>query len=136
MQRSRPLVVSFLAAGLSLFCTHRAFTQYSDWMNYWPTVPAFAIVVEQDSIWVGTSMGVVKLNKVSGQRTFYNTTNSGLPGNSVTSMALEGNGRKWIGTSTGGVVSFDGVNWTVFDSSNSALPENNITAVAVEGNGT
>ena len=51
------------------------------------------------------------------------TSNSGLPDNYVSSIAIDGSGNKWIGT-WGGLVKFDDTNWTVYNTSNSGLPDN------------
>ena len=42
-----------------------------------------SVVVEGDNIWAGTNGGLVKLNKTTGESTFYNKANSGLPDNRV-----------------------------------------------------
>jgi len=62
----------------------------------------------------------------------YNTSNSGLPDNSVGSIAIDGSGNKWIDTREG-LVKFDGSNWTVYNSTNSGLPDNYIRALAIDG---
>ncbi|MDD2889485.1 MAG: T9SS type A sorting domain-containing protein [bacterium] len=62
----------------------------------------------------------------------YNTSNSGLPNNSIYSLAIEGN-VKWIGTYYGGLAKFDDTTWTVYYTSNSGLPYDVITALAIEG---
>ena len=49
----------------------------------------------------------------------YNTSNSGLPSDTVNAIAIDGNGNKWIGTYDRGLAKFDGTNWTVYDTSNS-----------------
>lgn len=45
---------------------------------------------------------MVKLNKLTGEPTFFNKSNSGLPGG-VSSIAIDGSGNKWIGTIYGGL---------------------------------
>ncbi|MDD2891036.1 MAG: hypothetical protein PHE49_10435, partial [bacterium] len=63
----------------------------------------------------------------------YNTSNSGISNNNISAIIVEGTtGAKWIGTNDGGVVKFDGTNWTVFNESNSGLPDNHIQALAIE----
>ncbi len=62
----------------------------------------------------------------------YNTSNSGLPDNSVGLIAIDGSGNKWIDTREG-LVKFDGSNWTVYNSTNSGLPDNYIRALAIDG---
>lgn len=63
--------------------------------------------------------------------------NSGLPTYSVTELAVDTLGRKWIGTGgfgEGGLAVYDDVNWTVYDTSNAFIwsYDNFITALAVD----
>ena len=63
----------------------------------------------------------------------YNSENSGLPNNSVTSIAIDAQGNKWFGMSSGEVVKFDNVNWTVYDSAKTGIPGNyRISAIAID----
>jgi ligand-binding sensor domain-containing protein len=64
--------------------------------------------------------------------TVYNTSNSGLPKNWISSIAIDGKGDKWIGTDGGGLVKFDGVRWTVYNTYNSKLPSNHVRAIAID----
>ena len=66
--------------------------------------------------------------------TVYNTSNSGLPDNHVSSLAIDGSGNKWIGT-WDGLAKFDGTNWTVYNTSNSGLPDNWVSSLAIDGSG-
>ena len=99
-------------------------SQNPEWINYTNGQIVNSIVNEGDYIWVGTTGGLVKLNKETGESTFYNNSNSGLPGNYVLSLAIDGSGNMWIGTWKGGLAKFDGTNWTVYNTSNSSLPNN------------
>jgi sugar lactone lactonase YvrE len=73
--------------------------------------------------------------------TVYNTTNSGLPYNGVTGLAINSRGTVWIGTGKwnawagGGLAMFNGQNWTVYNTSNSGLPNNDHTGLAVDEQG-
>jgi ligand-binding sensor domain-containing protein len=69
-----------------------------------------------------------------GNWTVYNTSNSGLPSNSVFSIAIDENSNKWIGTYLGGMAKYDGSNWTVYDTSNSDLPDNHVSCIAIDDN--
>ena len=62
----------------------------------------------------------------------YNTSNSGIPSNWVSSIAIDGDGNEWIGTGWNGFAKFDGTNWTVYDTSNSPLPGNSVFAIALD----
>jgi Predicted periplasmic ligand-binding sensor domain len=68
--------------------------------------------------------------------TAYNIVNSGLPNNEVTSIAIDGGGNKWVGTSDNGLTKFDGSKWTVYNNTNSGLPDNNIQSIAIDSGGT
>ena len=52
----------------------------------------------------------------------YNTSNSGLPNNSICSISIDSVGNKWIGTFGGGLIKFDNTIWTVYNTSNAGLP--------------
>jgi hypothetical protein len=79
--------------------------------------------VDDNSMWVGTNLGLCYFNGTSW--TVYNTNNSGLPMNNVSSIKIDALNNKWIGTLGGGVAKFDDTNWTVYDSQNSGLPASN-----------
>jgi ligand-binding sensor domain-containing protein len=84
--------------------------------------------------WIATMHG--GLAKFDGTNwTIYNSSNSGLPNNSVLSIAIDGDGNKWIGTYEGGFVKFDGTNWITYNISNSGLPDNTVVSIAIDGNG-
>jgi hypothetical protein len=76
--------------------------------------------------------GLLKFDGVNW--TVYNTSNSGLPSNDVSAIAIDGQGNKWIGTGWG-LAKFDGVNWTVYKTSNSGLPGDWVWAIAIDGQG-
>ena len=85
-------------------------------------------------LWVATSGGVVKYDKVTTQTTFYNQGNSGLPRNQITAFDVEANGNLWLVTQAG-LSLFDGIQWTLYDTTNSSLPDQNIVDVAIDQNG-
>ncbi|HEX5003579.1 MAG TPA: two-component regulator propeller domain-containing protein [Bacteroidia bacterium] len=60
--------------------------------------------------------------------------NSGLPENSVRSIAIDGFGRKWVGTDYGLAV-FNDTTWTVYQTSNSGLPDNTVRSVVIDKSG-
>jgi ligand-binding sensor domain-containing protein len=90
-----------------------------------------ALVKEGNLIWVGTTGGLVAIDKVSGATTFYNKCNSGLPDNNIHCIAIDAMGNKWIGTELG-LAKFDGSNWRVFNTSNSQIPGDYICSIAID----
>jgi ligand-binding sensor domain-containing protein len=61
----------------------------------------------------------------------YNTGNSQLPSDRVTSIVIDKKNKIWIGT-TNGLVSIDGKNWNLYNTSNSNLIDNFITAIEID----
>ncbi|MBI5206727.1 MAG: choice-of-anchor D domain-containing protein [Candidatus Firestonebacteria bacterium] len=81
--------------------------------------------------------------------TFYNKDNSGLTTNWITSIAIDKDDNLWLGNlpqpkisyggqvtySGGGLVKFNGTDFTIYDTSNSLLPGNFIVYIKIDNNG-
>ncbi|MGE5351385.1 MAG: two-component regulator propeller domain-containing protein [Syntrophothermus sp.] len=68
----------------------------------------------------------------STQWIFFNGANSRLPNNSITSIAIDHQEIKWIGTDGYGLARFDGLNWTTYNSKNSGLTNDLVRVVYVD----
>ena len=80
-----------------------------------------------------TPHGLLKYNGIT--TTYYSTSNSNLPSNLITDLALnKATNDLWM-TTDAGLAKFDGTFWTVYSTSNSPLPTNNLNSVAVDTNG-
>jgi len=75
----------------------------------------YAFVYEQNPEWI-----------------VYDTTNSGLPNNWVSSLCIDPNGNRWIGSAGSGLGYFHDATWTLYNSSNSGLPADAITTIYVD----
>lgn len=65
--------------------------------------------------------------------TTYTSSNSQLPGNSVTDLSIDANGHLWIADMEGGLIEFDRESsWTIYNSENSVLPSDNVELVTVD----
>jgi sugar lactone lactonase YvrE len=125
---------AFLVLSIYLFSFSVLYAQNPEWINYTSVSNAISTVIEGDNVWIGTNGGLVKFNKTTGERTFFNKNNSGLPSNYVTSLAIDSSGNKWIGT-YGGLAKFDGTTWTVYTQSNSGLPSDTVNSIAIDNSG-
>ncbi len=104
-----------------------------------------SIVIDaQDNKWIGTydwgrnddnddGGGLVKFDNTNW--TIYDSSNTGFPNNSISEIAIDKVGNKWVGIHNGGVAKFDGTNWTIYNSINSDLPDNDISAIAIDALG-
>ncbi|MEN3039757.1 MAG: two-component regulator propeller domain-containing protein [Candidatus Kryptonium sp.] len=78
-----------------------SFSQNPEWVNFTYGNDVYAVALEGNYVWVGTVGGLVRFDRTTGAMTFYNKANSGLPDNYVFSIAIDGQGNKWIGTRRG-----------------------------------
>lgn len=92
-----------------------ALAQNPMWVNYTDSKIITSIQREGDNIWVGTTGGWMKLNKKTSNVILFNKSNSGLPDNWVTAVAIDNSGNKWIGTYYGGLAKYDGSSWIVYN---------------------
>lgn len=109
--------------------------QFPLWKNYTNGIEVQAIAAEGNFIWVGTSGGLVRIDKVTGSAIIYTKENSGIPCVNVRAIVIDSIGNKWIGTWYGGLAKFDGSTWTVFNTSNSPITCNDITDLCISRNG-
>lgn len=110
------------------------------------TLNCFSLAVDPSgNKWIGTGggpngslegifpgNGLLKYN--NGMWTIYNTSNSGLPNNTIRALAVDSTGLIWVGT-YGGLAKFDGTSWVVYKRSNSNIPSDTITSLSIDMNG-
>jgi ligand-binding sensor domain-containing protein len=93
------------------------------------------ILNDGDYLWVATDGGLVKMNKNTEEKNFYNRANACLPDNHLRSLAKDKDGNIWVTTQYYGVGRFDGTDCIVYKESNSELPtSHNCTSVAIDNN--
>ncbi len=104
------------------------------WQQFTSGDNILALAEQGESIWAGGKGGLAKINRTDGTNIFFTNDNSGLPHNRINAISIDVNGIKWIGTK-GGLVKFDGTNWTTFDTQNSGLPANDVQSIAITSDG-
>ncbi len=68
--------------------------------------------------------------------TNYTSSNSILPSDDVTSVAVENDGTVWLATRYDGIVRFDQEDgWTLYNNSNATLPSNSFNTVVIDNDG-
>ena len=81
--------------------------------------------------WVAFSaIGLAKYDGTSW--IVYDSLNSGLPTNNITSLDFVANGNIWIGTNMGAVF-YDGIIWQFYNSGNTGVPLQFVNSVTVDG---
>ncbi|MBN1356697.1 hypothetical protein JXA40_10595 [bacterium] len=85
-------------------------------------------------LWSMTSGGLVKWDWRTGQHEKY-TTNDFLSDNWCLSGVIDKKGVLWCGTMAGGIMMFDGFDWTSIKSEKDKIPYNEISAMSVDPDG-
>lgn len=116
---------------ISYLCVEKIPAQTNaEWTNFIGSKGLNDIDFEKGYAWVSIhGGGVVRINVQSKEITYFNTINTGLPENLVTSLAIDRHGHKWFGTYWRGLVKFDGLDWTVYDEKNADLPSSCIMKI-------
>lgn len=84
----------------------------------------------QGTKWVGTwDKGLIRFDGMNS--TEYDPSNCAMTSYIVQSMAVDKQGKMWIGTDNG-LVEWDGSTWTAYGTSNSALTNADINALAID----
>lgn len=90
------------------------FTNFKD-KEWYPARVTFAIIQDhKKNMWFGTMNGLLKYD---GKKTYYYTTQDGLPHNDIKCLFEDSDGTIWIGTS-GGVSHFDGKRFANYSTKN------------------
>lgn len=119
---------------LMILSASEAYPQNTSWVNITTFGTPQSIAYAGNYLWIGTTNGLRRFNKTTGETAYYNVTNSGLPDNGVLSVAVDKSSNVWAGTQYG-VSEYDGTHWTTYTTMNSNLPWNYVSAIVADGSG-
>ena len=105
----------------SILLAHLSFAQPSEWINYTNGNRILKLLNDSAYLWVGTTGGLVQLNKNNDEMVFFNKGNSGLSGNLIRSLAKDDSGNLWVGAMA--LSKYDGINWQTYTTANSGIPK-------------
>lgn len=126
------LLVTFtwLAAGSPA----RADSPAGQWRTYPTDDLVTALAAHGDTLWVGTSNGAIRFNRLDGNSTRY-TTADGLVAPAISSIAVDRNGVVLFGAWGGNVSKFDGQSWTPFYFVEGGQDNVNVSGIAIDSLG-
>ncbi len=91
-------------------------------------------VDESGNLWAGTGRnGIVRIN-ASGATVFSKQTTSGIPNDTINSIAVDHCGNVWVATENGAAM-FDGTTWYKFIAGTGQLENNFVYTIEVDGAG-
>ena len=87
-----------------------------------------------DLLWIGTDGGLLSYNVATGSIGIFNTLNSVLPTNNITSLVTTADNHLWIGTDGGGLIEYTGNSFIIYNRENSSLLSNRIKKIQTDEN--
>lgn len=118
---------------LLLFFCFQSPAQLTNWVDLTNIVNGHCLVEEGDDIWIGGGNALIKYNKLSGNKIFYDKTNTPFaPNGDVNRIIIDSDGVKWIATNGNGLIRYDGMTWQKFSTSNSGLLSNFISKLVCD----
>jgi len=97
-------------------CCHLLCAQY-EWVNHTGPNLVYQIAIEDNYAWLADRGVLLKVDLETGLQTKYLPDNSALASFGARSIAIDSSGVKWIGTSYGGLYSYDDKVWTHIETS-------------------
>ncbi|MBA4406416.1 hypothetical protein C0389_03995 [bacterium] len=113
--------------------TSRSLTLFDgiSWQSFNDKLPSsFVTAIEEDvngNIWIATLSGLVKYDNNSFKT--FTSQNSGVPLENLSSLSSSKTGEIWVGSSTSGVLRFNGSSWTRFVTSGMDLETRNVSDI-------
>ena len=99
---------------------------HASWLNYSYSQRVTDIDVKGNDVWISTQGGLVKYNKKSSEKTYYNRANSNLPDNNLLGLFCCSNGDVWLSSKHYGIGKLSTNQCTIYNQSNSDLPSNQL----------
>lgn len=123
-----------------VFWTCISYSQKSNpqWMYLAQYENITALVEDSMNIWVGTTTGLIRIDKASQQKTAYNMVNSDIPMNEIGVLFVDHQQNLWVANHEKKLVKFDGQNWMELNFSDTATNnpyEDNIVSITEDLNG-
>ena len=116
----KKLFVIFLMLG---FNSSYLFSQpFPSWLNYSFSQRVSDISLTDNFVWVSTQGGLVKYNKTTGEKTYFNRANANLPDNNLLSLFCNTDDDFWVGGINYGIGNFCEKQCRIYNQANSGLP--------------
>ena len=107
--------ILFLLLSVLMLNNFAAYSQFDGWQNFTQTTPITSWADYGQEIIIGTSGGIVRINKNTSLKTVMTKANTKLFSIDITSMLVDKNEQLWLGTTQG--FSREGVDTAIFQAS-------------------
>jgi len=115
-----------------LLSSSSLFAQFPDWECFYEATRINTIAQEEENVWAGSLVGIIKINKNTGEVTHFNKQNCPIPDDHILKIIIDNGGKKWIATLHGYLYNYDDNEWTIYEVGSSLLNGNYIHDMAVD----
>jgi len=105
--------------------------QNAEWVYFSGGTNVKSFAEEENYIWIASNTGVVKMDKTTGNKIYYNKTTCPIIDNYVNKIIIDNNGNFWLSTNRG-LLKYDRNNWELYNKSNSLIPSDYIKYFAID----
>jgi ligand-binding sensor domain-containing protein len=110
----------FLFLFIFILSSTSLFSQQEYWYHLYKGDQVTKTIETENDFWIGTTIGLVRVNKLTDEQEIFNKSTSDLPNYHILNLIADQEGNIWIRTFLS-ISKYDGVSWTHFTSSNSIL---------------
>ncbi len=111
-----------------------AYGQSPEWIGMYETSYSTSMTEDEEFIWAGSFVGITRINKISGEITYFNKANAPLPDGYICTVESDGMNNTWFGTLNGYIYRYHENTWTILDTSGTLLTGGTIKDIAVDSN--
>ena len=97
------------------FCT---FAQLKNWNSHTSHEMVVCMLNNENNLWIGTNGGLVRLNKQTGGKQFFNRSN-GLPATAINALAMNDDGELWVSSENCIISKYNGTEFDVLEATES-----------------
>lgn len=131
MKMSKYLILT----SIFILFNNTLFAFESRWENFGKGEEYMRIAETNNSIWIGSRVGLIEYNKQNGQKKVHTKASLKLPSNYIISLTSDKDDAIWIGTFGGGLARYDGLTLETYNTENSMIPGNYVRSINIDKQG-
>lgn len=117
--------------GCMVFTCFCSFAQLKNWSSHTSHEMVTCMLNNENNLWIGTNGGLVRLNKQSGGKQFFNRSN-GLPSTAVSALAMNDEGELWLSSEDCIISKYNGTGFDILEATESQQSNCNNYALAID----
>ncbi len=117
--------------GCMVFTCFCSFSQLKNWSSHTSHDMVTCMLNNENNLWIGTNGGLVRLNKQTGGKQFFNRSN-GLPSTAVSALAMNDEGELWLSSEDCIISKYNGTGFDILEATESLQSNCSNYALAID----